>query len=327
MTKNYVGIDVSKATLDASYLKEGKMVSHKFENDSKGFKLLAKEVPSDSIFVMEATGPYYLRLATFLYEHHFRVSVENPLKIKKYMDMNLRRAKTDKADSQIILRYGEQINPSEWTPPESWILELQQAFSTLDGYEKSLTAMSNQLEAFSQSTSLNTQVKTSLNKTVKSLKMEVKRLEKIIESRIKQENKPMYENIKSIPSIGTKTASMLMVVTQNFKKFETAKQLQAYIGFCPRVYQSGTSVKGRGAICKLGMSRLRKNLYMCTLSAISSNLQCKQMYERLRAVGKPAKVALVAVANKLIRQAFALAKGGMRYQENMGIKGEICLAN
>ena len=327
MEKKYAGVDISKLTFDVSFYKEGKMVSFKFDNTPKGFALLIKEVPGDTQFVMEATGPYYLRLATFLYEHHYGVSVENPLVIKKYMDMNLRRAKTDKADSQIILKYGKQMEPSQWKPAESWILEVGQMYATLEGYEKMLTQAKNQMGAFSESTIINPVVKASLNKTIASLKTQIKKIDKTIEVIILEKNAAMYQNIRSIPSIGAKTASMLMVVTRNFEKFDTAKQLQAYIGFCPRIYQSGTSVKGKGAICKLGMSRLRKTLYMCTLTAISSNNQCKMMYERLKAAGKASKVALIAVANKLIRQAFAVAKSGCKYQENNGINNEIRLAN
>ncbi len=99
----------------------------------------------------------------------------------------------------------------------------------------------------------------------------------------------------------------LTIVTDNFKKFENYKQLIAYVGLSPRIYQSGTSVKGKGHICKMGNSQVRKLLYMCS---------CKEMYDRLKAKGKPERVIKIAIANKLLKQSFAIATTKTMYKEN-----------
>ena len=88
------------------------------------------------------------------------------------------------------------------------------------------------------------------------------------------------------------------------------------MGLNPRVFESGTSVKGRGHISKMGTSRLRKLLYLCSWSAKKHNVFCKEMYERLKAKNKPEKVIKVAIANKLIRQAFAVGTNGDVFKNN-----------
>ena len=76
--------------------------------------------------------------------------------------------------------------------------------------------------------------------------------------------KETMELIQSIPGIGPKTAMALIILTNNFENFENYKQLIAYIGFSPRIYQSGTSVNGKGHICKMGNAQIRKMLYLCS---------------------------------------------------------------
>ncbi|TMZ55993.1 IS110 family transposase, partial [Klebsiella pneumoniae] len=94
------------------------------------------------------------------------------------------------------------------------------------------------------------------------------------------------------------------------------KKLIAYVGFSPRIYQSGTSIKGKGHICKMGKSQIRKLLYMCSWTAKRYNKACKVMYDRLRQRGKPERVIKIAIANKLLKTCFAIAKSKGKYQEN-----------
>ena len=87
-------------------------------------------------------------------------------------------------------------------------------------------------------------------------------------------------------------------------------------GLSPRIVQSGSSVKGRGSICKMGMGHMRMLLYMCVRSAKKYNKSCRELYERLLAKGKAKKLALIAVANKLVKQVFAIVKNKSKYVEN-----------
>lgn len=108
---------------------------------------------------------------------------------------------------------------------------------------------------------------------------------------------------------------MLIAITDDFTKFEHYKQLIAYVGFSPRIYESGTSVRGKGHICKMGKSQIRKLLYLCTWTAKRYNKTCREMYDRLHAKGKPERVIKIAIANKLLKQAFAVATSKQKYIE------------
>lgn len=146
-----------------------------------------------------------------------------------------------------------------------------------------------------------------------------KQLEKIaerMETIIGGHHRQMLNNVESIPGIGRKTAIVLIVLSGGFKKFSNYRQLSAYIGLSPRIYESGSSVKGKARICKMGMSRIRALLYVCAWSAKRCNKACKDLYDRLVEKGKSKRLALIAVANKLVKQVFAIATSNQPYQEN-----------
>ncbi len=135
---------------------------------------------------------------------------------------------------------------------------------------------------------------------------------------IKKHYGETFVSLKTIPGIGTKTAIILIAITNNFRKFDDIKKLSAYVGLAPRIFESGTSVKGKGHITKMGNKYLRKLLYLCTWSAKKYNEQCKLMYERLSEKGKPERVIKIAIANKLLRQAFAIGTNLSSYDEKYG---------
>ena len=93
----------------------------------------------------------------------------------------------------------------------------------------------------------------------------------------------------------------LTVYTKGMNGFDNHRQVSSYFGISPRIVQSGSSVKGRGHICKMGMGHIRMLLYMCARSAKKYNRSCRELYERLLAKGKAKKLALIAVANKLLK--------------------------
>ena len=116
--------------------------------------------------------------------------------------------------------------------------------------------------------------------------------------------------------MGFKTALFLIVVTDGFKKFETASQLCSYAGITPTIRESGSSVRGRARISKVGNRKLRNLLFLCSFSAYKHNKGCKEMFERITNKGKSKKLALIAVCNKLLKQAFSIAKSGLTYDDS-----------
>lgn len=310
----FAGIDISKESFDISIVSTqhtGK--SARFSNDQEGFLQLKSMLPAEAHCVMEATGPYYLRLATWLHKNGFVVSVVNPLVIRRFAQMQLRRVKTDKADAAIIADYGRIHQPEPWSPPARYLLTLQQLDAMRDQAIVQLGVLNNQWEAFNAGGMMDKEVKSMLNKMIKAQEKVLQQLEDKTQSIIMQYHQQMLANITSIPGIAKKTAAVLITVTGGFTRFKTVKQLCAYVGMTPRIYESGSSIKGKARICKLGMSKVRRLLYVCAWSAKRYNAACAELYARLVAKGKAKKVALVAVANKLLRQAFAVATSNKPY--------------
>ena len=311
-----IGIDVSKATFDVAFCENDHWFYQSQRNDQKGFKALTKHLEIGDHCIMEASGPYYLQLAIFLHKQGIKVSVVNPLVIKRFAQMRLLRAKTDKKDAQTIAEYGRIEQPKTWSISDIQILKMQQIMSVLEGINKQKTMLSNQLGAFISSGIVDRQVRASLRSLLRSLDRQQQKLEQQLQEYIDCDYAETSRLLKSIPGIGKKAATMLIVLTHNFSKFSHYKELIAYVGFSPRIYQSGTSVKGKGHICKMGKSQMRKILYLCSWTAKDYNKACSQMYERLKLAGKPERVIKIAIANKLLKQAFAIANSRSMYEEN-----------
>ena len=155
-----------------------------------------------------------------------------------------------------------------------------------------------------------------MQRHLKHLDKEIKGIEARLLELVKQEQQQQLTLLKSIPGMGVKTALFLIVATDGFIKFETASQLCSYVGITPTIRESGSSVRGRSRISKVGNKKLRNLLFLCAFSACKYNRACKAIYDRIVSKGKSKKLALIAVANKLLKQAFAIAKSGMPYDEN-----------
>jgi len=318
--KQFIGVDVSKKTFDCTWIDDDGVYHHRqFSMNKIGMDKAVKWVSNpQSHWVMEATGSYHQRLACTLFEQDFLVSVVNPLVIKRFGQMKLNRAKTDKADALLITEYAirESTDLVSWKPASEEINLLNSLDKWLDTLIRQRTKFKNKLEAITHSAYQSQHVLSQLNEQLETLDKQIKSTENALLSAVKTTHQKQYDQLTSIPSIGNKTAAKLIAITHGFTQFNTDKQLLAYIGLCPRTYTSGTSVKGRGSITKMGMNRVRQLLYLCAVSAKRHNPACVKFAERLAAKGKPTKVILIAIAAKLVRQAFAVIKS----QKNFSIE-------
>jgi len=315
---NYIGIDISKASFDVAIEKAGRYRYYRFGNDTQGFKSLITLLNRDTDqCVMEASGAYYQRLAVYLTTQEVGVSVVNPLVVRRFCQMRLTRAKTDKKDAMMLAEYGKAEHPDLWQAPEGFLLEMKQLQAYLSQLDKNRAGYLRQMEAFRQSPSRSESVEKGIHKMLQTLDREMERIEAQMEEIISSHYGQLYERIQSIPGIGKKTGRELIVISGGFTKFDNAKQLSSYVGFSPRLYESGSSVRGKVRMCKMGMSRVRAMLYVCTWSAIRCNAPCRALYNRLVEKGKAKQVALIAVANKLLKQVFAVATKKEFYNENL----------
>ena len=137
-----------------------------------------------------------------------------------------------------------------------------------------------------------------------------------MENIVKLHCKDIYNQLCSIPSISKITATEFIVVSNAFKNFDTAKEFACFIGISPCINESGSSVRGYRGISRIGDAHTRSTLYMCAMMAKVCNKACKNTFDRLVERGKPKKLALIAVMNKLIKQAFAIVKSRSMYCEN-----------
>lgn len=310
-----VGIDISKNSFDASWVELGQAQHQSYEYTDEGIEQFIGQTPSNVCYVMEATGIYHTRLALKLYEARREVSVVNPLVIKRFSQMQLSRVKSDKADARLIRQYGEGNELTYWSPSSAEILELQQAHGWLNDLIGERTRLKNRQEAHTQQARSSSFVKKQMVHQLKQLNHQIKDCETHLKVIVKKSFEDLYERLLTIPSIGPKTAIELLIITNGFQRFDEVKALSAYVGVSPTTFQSGTSVKGRGGIAKMGSGRIRQLLYMCSWTAKYCNPSCVELNARLKAQGKPAKVINIAIAHKLLRQAFAVATKNQRYSE------------
>ena len=315
MNKNSVilGIDISKATFDVYDEDKG---HGQYSNDEKGFRSFYSSLKEGSYAVMEATGSYHHRLALFLYERGIGVSVLNPLVVKRFIQMKLNRVKTDKSDARMIWRYGQEQSLSPWSPNPEYIEECKSLQSVIQLYFKQRTAFRNKLHSLQSKGLSRGKAITSLKRQLRILEKEIGFLESEMEALIKANEPELYSRIKGIPGLGKKTALLLIVATNGFKDFESSKQLCSYFGLAPHERSSGSSVRGRARIGKNGHPLIRNHLFLCSFTASRYNPQCKALFDRIVSKGKSKKLALIAVSNKLIKQAFGIAKSGLPYDEN-----------
>lgn len=307
-----IGIDVSKQTFDAWSSGKG----HKaFSNKLSGFKQLVKWIGSGH-FVMESTSTYHFQLALYLHEQGMYVSVVNPLPVKRFMQMRLQRIKTDRSDAKMLAAYGESEQPKAWVPDPEYMQLGKQLLGVLELYTRQQTALKNKLDNLESGGLKTGKMISSIKLQVKRVQGEINKLEAELQDILKANAAKEMGQLMSIPGIGKKTAAMLMVYSNMYRNFEDYRQFIAYVGLCPVHRQSGTSVKGRSYISKKGNKMLRNHLFMCSFTASVHNAQCKALYDRLVAKGKSKKLALIAVANKLIKQSFGVIKNDLIYDPN-----------
>jgi transposase len=139
------------------------------------------------------------------------------------------------------------------------------------------------------------------------LRRRLRALESDIEQRLAQHQ--VGQLLTTIDGIGPQTAACIMAEVGDPARFASLSALASYVGVIPRLHESGKRKKTRTAPpVPLGNARLRRALWMPTLSAVRVNPWLRAYYQRLRAAGKPAKVALVAVMRKLIAAVYSVAK-------------------
>ena len=309
----YIGIDVSKDSFVAAYPTKSGYSTKSFPNTTSGVRKFMQSLPAESHCVMEATGNYSMLLLYLLQQASIPVSMENPQKIKHFARAMLSTIKTDEIDAKLIAMYGEKMNPMPYKIPSESIILLKQKRTVLRQLKKQLTATINLQQSLAVLPKQDPASKVAIEQTIKFLRKQISKMEEEITNLSNKEFGRQVKLLTSIKGISVTIASALILATGGFTYFSNAKQISRFLGLCPTYQQSGTSVNFKGHINRNGDTHLRSQMYVAAFASIRCNAACRETYERLRARGKSGKLAVVAVANKLIRQAFAVVTNNRPY--------------
>jgi len=323
MERMVMGIDVSKEELDyciydGRTYRQGAMLNQ-VESIRQTFKSYAA-VRDRLQIVMEATGTYHLKLCSLLLGRGFRLSVVNPLIIKRYSEAKMLRAKTDPVDARLISIYGYEQQPALWKPRSIQQRKMIAMLRAVEDLIQTRTDYERRLEALAQIPEAPGIIKRSYCQLIRTLNRKAEQLDQMTLAIAQSQFQEDYQRLVSIDSVGAKTAVIMLAYFGHFEEFESSKQLVSYIGTNPSPRQSGNSVQGRGCISKKGNPYIRKQLFMTSLSAVQHNPACRDFYRHLRENGKEHKVARIAVVNKLVRQIYAVVKYNRNYDPNYAFK-------
>lgn len=326
--KQVVGIDISKDTFTAcvghlespqeSHFSDSSSFTNKKDQFNKFLRWVKKQLqrPSDPVwFVMEATGVYYESLAYYLCDHGHQVVVELPNTIKHYAKSLPIKSKTDDLDARMIARFGLERKLQAWNKPAEIIRSLRFLVREYMNLKKSVSKVKNQIHAKAHTYQPLSETVNRLKALKKTYEKQMKEIEVQVYELIEQDEelKKGIEYLDSIKGIGMMTAVGVVAETNGFAFIKNMKQIASYAGLDVRLNQSGT-FNGKSSISKKGNKYLRQLVYMPALAAIRFNEHLKIVYERLVAKKQNKKIALIAVARKLLCLMFTIWKKKELYQ-------------
>jgi transposase len=306
---NVLGVDVSKEDFHACLIQGGKRAKKSFPNAPAGYRQLRSWLKNRRCTqvhaCMEATGAYWMGLATALHGGGALVSVVNPSQTVFFARTQLRRTKTDLVDAEMIAEFCERHRPTHWTPPPPEILELRGLLSYRDhlvGEQLRLTQLVSQIHVSRELQRLHARQLKMLKQSLTAVEDQLRMLVTSHPTLGEQ-----VQALTAVSGIGLLTA-LALIAKLPMERLRDGKAAAAYAGLAPSERQSGTSVRGKPRICKTGNAELRRDLYMPAIVAIRHNAILRAFAERLKQRGKPAKVAVIAVMRKLVVLAFTILK-------------------
>ena len=313
-----LGIDISKADFHATLLLASGSTKHSFPNSQAGYRQLQRWLKNRKVSelhaCMEATGAYWSGLAEHLHAQGVSVSVVNPARVKSFGQSQLRRTKTDRVDSEIIAEFCKTQSPVLWEPPAKEILEIRALLT----YREQLIAERIRSRQVSSSISAAHVVAAQARQHIKQLDKLIDELENHLRTLVAEAPSLSRATrlLETVPGIGLLSAAAILAHLP-MTRLRNSKAAAAYAGLTPCERQSGTSVKGRPRLSKIGNAQLRKALYMPALSAARGNSSLGAFAARLRAAGKKGKVVIAAVMRKLVTIAYAILKAGMPFNPGL----------
>lgn len=301
-TQRFVGIDVSKATLDVAIRPDG--TRHTVPNTDDGFdQLVALLQPLDpTLIVLEASGGYQRRVVAALGLAGLPVAVVNPARAREFARALGRLAKTDAVDAATLAEFADRLRPQARPLPDAQAQQMQE----LLGRRTQLVGMRT-MEKNRLGTALSRTVRRSIEAHLAWLDEQIGAAEEELDAAIEHSTvwKAKDELLQSIQGIGPGVARTLLFELPELGTL-SREQIAALVGVAPMNRDSGRWSGKRFIVG--GRAAVRNVVYMATHAARKWNPILKAFADRLEAAGKPAEVVLIAVARKLLVTANAILR-------------------
>jgi len=322
----FVGIDVSKETLDFSVVNNGnELLSFQTGNSQteireaiKKVKRIKKSSFEQTLFCFEQTGLYNNVLTGTLHSLRANIWIESPIQIKRSSGMQ--RGKSDKVDARRIAFYAFRNRDIAklWAPPRVVVQQLKK----LTSLRERLIKINGQLKKPIQesirfdSKEISDIVKNSCQATLKGLKADLKKVNKEILDLIKSDAslKHLFEIVTSVDGVGKVVACEMIVTTNEFKSIDAPKKYSCYAGVVPFEHSSGSSIRGKSKVSNFANKNSKRLIHMAAMSIIRYSGELRTYWLRKLAEGKNKMVVLNAIRNKLIHRVFAVVKRGEKFE-------------
>ncbi len=334
LIKKVTGIDISKDSITVCFGVMNDECTKKFSksftfsNDKKGFKKLIQSANNIDVFrsednitsawfVLEATGVYYENLAYYLAENNFKVAVIVPTKTKNFFKTLENKSKTDKLDAAGLAQYGLEKDLKEWKAPSLVFKELKELTREYNHTKELRGQLKNKLHAKEYSHKPNDETVKRLNQQIKFFDKQIKQILQQIKTLVDSDEdlKSRIKKVMTAKGIGLITVVSIVAETNGFDLIENCKQLVSYAGMDIIQNQSGT-INGKTRISKKGNKFIRNAVYMPALCAARFNENLKHVYKRLCISKSNKKIAVIAVARKLLILVYTLWKKDEEFMLN-----------
>lgn len=311
--KHYIGIDASKERLDVAV--GGSAQDLSFENTEAGIEALLKHLRGldPALIVMEATGGYERLCAAILAAAGLVLSVVNPRQVRDFAKSKGILAKTDRLDARVLALFGEAIKPEPRALPDAQQQLLDELMLRRRQIVAGLVAEKNRLGMAHTAA-----VKKSLREAIAFYERLLADVDRQVGEHI--ERSPLWrardDLLRSFKGVGPVSSRTLIGDLPELGCLDR-KRIAALVGLAPMACDSG---KRRGSRAIFGgRGQVRAALYMVAITAIRANVPIRQFYQRLRAAGKPAKVAIVACMRKILIILNAMVRTHSRWNEHLAV--------
>lgn len=324
--KYFIGVDVSKSTLDLVVRRGSEYLFHlQVENSKSGINDFKKKCKHDKVNLREAlvcmehTGIYGTTALNEFFKSSCSVWLENAIQIKR--SLGLTRGKNDKVDADRISEYAFRFTDKVrlWEPTREELIKIKHLTTLrrrLIDAKNSLKVPVKEAKMF-LSKSVYKQLSKHTQKPIEALKQQIDQVEHQLRAIIKADQylSELFELVTSVDGVGEVLFWELITTTDEFKKINDPKKYACYAGVAPFEHSSGSSIRGKNRVSRMGNKSTKRILHLAAMSSVAMKGELSNYYHRKVSEGKNKMATLNAVRNKLIHRIFACVRDGRKYEK------------